>query len=344
MGSMADALLKAGLIDAEDIEPEQDSVSINRGTRDFHCLDAATKESPIYLRVSATKSDYDYDTGKSSEYVFFKGVVACTGTKDVEIEETKHYYRKEHQANVMVIDQDAVDKNGKSLFGCGIYGSPESLYIEEQLQPTDALASAYGKALDSIEWTVTAYQYGDVPDNVLKRNETIKKLRNSSQLTGIEQCRVAAGTDAGLTEHIQGVQKRIGELEYQNYCELAKMPELGKTKYHIKDSSVTSFDDVQRYMIENHPQDAIFYGASSNKGSWSSIPAPVGFPVDAIKDREAREHYVELQAERLGCKVGKFEYPDSEPVESVPRKHRGEDVFDIPGSSDISAEFDEPKF
>ena len=327
MGSMTDALIKAGFVDKQDLEPEQSEIYAT----DIHVLDKATKDSPIYLRATITDEKYDYESDQTINEVYYSGLVACVGTKDVLVEEDKYNVYTEHQATLMIIDPAAVNKEGKSLFASTVAVSSDSLHIDEQLQTTDELSKGYQNALNHIEWTITANRYGDVPKDVVKREETIQKLGKSLENTVQD-------------EHTGNIQKEIHALGYDNYCALANMKIIDSVTYHVKDPSVSSFDDLERYMIENHPSDVLYYGASSNTGDWSSVPTPASYQVDIIKNRASREAYVRSRAEKLGCSVGEFEYPEDKIAKATPKMHRGEDVFDIPDSADVSAECDGPKF
>lgn len=285
---------------------------------------------------NSTKRDMSDATKSNPVFVktdVFKegdGLAACLGTKDVTVELDKFTCAREIHARFMCLDKSA-KQDGKPLFGTIREVPFSEVHVSETLEVSPELTSLYEAGRASIEWNVIASRYEDVPKDV--QNHVRELYREGANSV---------------------------KIDFEIYGELRKLRQVSETSYIVSGQEAIDFEDLQRWMIENHPSDALFYGASNNKGSFSFTPTPCAYTYEAIVDTAAREAEVKRMADRLGCSVGEFDHTasESQPVAadvsyeddtSLLKKpaqmswgmqteqtapHRGEDAVMVPAVSD----------
>ena len=95
-------------------------------------------------------------------------------------------------------------------------------------------------------------------------------------------------------------------------------------------SKVRTFDDVSRWMLENHPAQYMGYSTSMSNGNFLATAVPcVEYDARFYKTREGRMEYARKEAERLGCQVGEPNYDKLNEVLNQRKKMANRQFDDI---------------
>ena len=159
MSTMADAMLKAGIIDKK---PEvKEKTVIYSGKQAVNAFRNATPENPMFAEIEVYSDDVDDHYKFKPEW---RGRVACTGVAKVQIEDD-YGFRPETQAKFRAIEDGT--KLNDIRYGyhikssTGFPGTTENFVIKEMLESTPDLINQYKKCIDDIKVHVTYRDFGE---------------------------------------------------------------------------------------------------------------------------------------------------------------------------------------
>lgn len=164
--TMTEAMFKAGLIDKKHESEKQKAVTGKLAVEAFR---KATPDEPMFANISVYKEDVRRHNEKRLEW---KGIVACTGVKTVNIEDDYGIYSDRHASFRAIEDGEMINDVPYGFHpkrSVGFYGDADNFVVNEYLETTPELKEQYASCIDDIKVTVSYADYTDAkPDKYLK--------------------------------------------------------------------------------------------------------------------------------------------------------------------------------
>lgn len=248
----------------------------------------ASVDNPVFAKITIyNEAKFDWETERDKPAIsVWEGVVACEGTREVNIEESKWETRKAEQAVFRAMgDGKVLHPNEVSNLRMK---APEArdleaqnYHVKEILAPTPQLTQQYQNVRDSISMTIHAYVFPEfkAPNKVLEpTNENWPKIRET-----MGNAREAMNNP--LTKHIYQVKGLDNEV------------------------------DAEKWMLKNHPEEAISFVYSTTTGNFNLQPAiDMLSPKSYLGTRADREDYVKELAVTHGIEIPAFNYKEADKV------------------------------
>lgn len=293
MNTMADALKKAGLITEEqhkaNTEPKIENMQYPARKDAWELFRNSSIENPTFAKITITDTKRDIYGDYGKPFASWEGVVACEGTKVVSIEESKWDARQAEMATFRGIEK-GIDLNKEEV-------------SSRRLEPMHALA------LEKGDFVIQA-----ILPKTPERVQQHKDIRDQISMT--IHAYVFPEFKAPLVPMIQDKTRSFNDV-YKEQMEVRKASieamnnPLTTHVYEVK--GLEDHDDAMKWMLKNHPEEAISFVYSTNTGNFNLQPS-----IDTMTEksylgtRGEREDYVKEMGAKLGIEVGKFDYREAD--------------------------------
>lgn len=179
--TMADAMRKAGIITNDNNDVKEKAEKPIAGKRAVEAFRNASPDNPMFANISVYREDIDRNDANTLEW---RGVVACTGVKNVIIGD-KYYEYEDRHASFRAIEDGELVNNIRYGFhpkkSVGFYGDSQNFIVNEYLESTPELLEQYHDAIDAIKVTVHYSDYEDaVPSKYLSNSLVANEIKGTS--------------------------------------------------------------------------------------------------------------------------------------------------------------------
>ena len=317
MNIMQDALLKAGFITEEDVKRTEEEKKGRKKKQEkkqwnpWECLKEATPRNPVFVNLTIKDRDYNDYEDYDKKYPIWKGVVACEGVEAVEFEENKMYTRKKEMAIFRGIQKgtnlnEGIQTNRRLEPIHNLLLGKKDISIHKILEPTKELMDKYKNVKNQIYMTIKTKVYPtfEAPKN---KEEAMKDF----------------------DEYMEFERKMNKVLDNP----------LKENTYKVK--GLSSWEDAEKWLLKNHPEEAISFSYRTNSGNFGVKPV-----IHMVSDKsflgtqEERNEYLKELSQKYNIKTP---FLDPSALQKEEKNARGRDNPRVKEWSPKTAKSKNPK-